>query len=143
MKEKSKRTLLKIILVIFTISLLTSCKTAKTTETLQASRVRSEIKKETEQTEKDNSNIYAHIDSLIVEEYEPEKIENTQKKKSTSIHKDRFTKPKRTIKVYGINNHQQISRQSSAIVKEQAKVDSTASQKQMQKETVFLVHSLV
>lgn len=91
--------------MIFTISLLTSCKTRQTIETLQENSVKQQEQTEYKQATKDSSETYTYIDSVVVEEYTPaeitkgQELNNHSASNGTNISK---SEQKRTIKVYGI-----------------------------------------
>ena len=112
--------------MIFTISLLTSCRTARTTENNQKSKEKTEQVKEAYQNEDNKTNLITQIDSIVIEEHnhncdtEP-KSDNIQ---SACIqHPHEWTK--RTIKVYGL--HKNVKSNNKIVSKEkiQAKQKGT------------------
>ena len=112
--------------MIFTISLLTSCKTAKMTENTQKSKEKTDQVKEAHQSVDSKTNLITQIDSIIIEEHtnncdtEP-KSDNIQTYCSPNPHE--WTK--RTIKVYGL--HKNVKSNNKIVSKEkiQAKQKGT------------------
>ena len=88
---------------------------------------------EYEQTVKDSSQIYAHIDSIVIEEYCPSDIVNVEeqgigagKELGASI------MVKRKIKVYGLSKQKQDIKHIERTGKENIKTDSITYRKQAQ-----------
>ena len=115
MKEKSKKMILKIISMIFMISLLTCCKTNQSV--IEKSSV---IAKDTmaisQVAAKDSTFLNAKIDSIIIEEYAadnqgsttPSASQHKYGHKVSSCRKGNDTSkgaisPKKKIKIYGAN----------------------------------------
>ena len=102
--------------MIFTISLLTSCRTVRTTEGTQKSKEKSEQLKETHQNEDKKSILNMQADSIIIEEQPNYDIEP----KSVSIQTNDIQNPhgwtKRTIKVYGL--HKNVTSSNKIVSKE-------------------------
>ena len=100
-------------------------------DTEQKDSVKREMAKEYEQTVKDSSRIFAHIDSIVIEEYCPSDIVNveergngTEKKLGAKI------MMKRKIKVYGLSKQKQDIKHIERIGKENMKTDSITYRKQ-------------
>lgn len=107
--------------MIFTISLLISCKTARTTESTQCTNNQSEEHKETHQTEDNKTILNMQADSMIIEET-PSEIDIVSKADNikTSIVKKPLNTYKRTIKIYGI--HQNTRSSNKIVSKEKIQV---------------------
>lgn len=110
-----------------------SCRAQKTISTEQNDSVEREIVQENEQTVKDSSRIYAHIDSIVIEEYCPSNIVNVEelgngagKELGASI------MVKRKIKVYGLSKQKQDIKHIERTGKESIKTDSITYRKQAQ-----------
>ena len=106
--------------MIFTISLLISCKTVRTTEDTQQSKEKSEQVKETHQNEDSKTILNMQADSIVIEEQPNYDIEP----KSVSIQTNDIQNPhgwtKRTIKVYGL--HKNVKSQNTIESKEKTQI---------------------
>ena len=99
--------------MIFTISLLTSCKTVRTTENTQQSKEKSEQVKETHQKEDNKAILNMQADSIIIEENRSEsdnslisdKISLISENSPSSVVKIPHKAGKRTIKIYGLHKN--------------------------------------
>lgn len=88
---------------------------------------------EYEQTVKDSSRIYAHIDSIVVEEYCPSDIMNVEEQgNGAGKELDARNMVKRKIKVYGLNKQKQDIKHIEKTGKENMKTDSITYRKQAQ-----------
>lgn len=88
---------------------------------------------EYEQTVKDSCRIFAHIDSILIEEYCPSDIVNVEEQRN-GAGKELGAKimVKRKIKVYGLSKQKQDIKHIERAGKENMKTDSIAYRKQAQ-----------
>lgn len=88
---------------------------------------------EYEQTVKDSCRIFAHIDSIVVEEYCPSDIVNVDEQ-GNRTGKELGTRimVKRKVKVYGLNKQKQDIKHIERTGKENMKTDSITYRKQAQ-----------
>lgn len=132
-REKYQKMALNAILIAFTTILLMSCRTQKTINTEQKDSVKREIVQEYEQTVKDSSQIFAHIDSIVIEEYCPSDIVNIEEQDNgTGKELGARIMAKRKVKVYGLSKQKQDIRHIERIGKENMKTDSITYRKQAQ-----------
>ena len=110
-----------------------SCRTQKTINTEQKDSVKREMVQEYEQTVKDSCQIFAHIDSIVVEEYCPSDIANVEEQ-GNGAGKELSTKimVKQKIKVYGLSKQKQDIKHIEKAGKENMKTDSITYRKQTQ-----------
>lgn len=88
---------------------------------------------EYELTVKDSSRIYAHIDSIVVEEYCPSDIVNVEEQgNGAGKELGASIMVKRKIKVYGLSKQKQDIKHMERIGKENKKTDSITYRKQAQ-----------
>ena len=107
--------------MIFTISLLISCKTVRTTEDTQQSKEKSEQVKETHQNEDGKTILNMQADSMIIEETPSEiNVDPVADNIKTSIVKKPQNATRRTIKIYGI--HQNAKSSNKIVSKEKIQV---------------------
>ena len=110
-----------------------SCRTQKTINTEQKDSVKKEIVQEYEQTEKDSIRMYAHIDSIIVEEYCPSDIANVEEQgNGAGKEHGASIMVKRKIKVHGLSIQKQDIKHIERTGKENMKTDSITYRKQAQ-----------
>ena len=111
--------------MIFTISLLTSCRTVRTTEdNTQQSKEKSEQVKETHQKEDNKTILNMQADSVIIEENRSEsddslisdKISLISENSPSSVVKIPHKAGKRTIKIYGL--HKNVTSNNQIVSKE-------------------------
>ena len=102
-----------------------SCRTQKTIDTEQKDSVKREMVQEYEQTVKDSCRIFAHIDSIVVEEYCPSDIVNFEEQ-DNGAGKELGARimVKRKVKVYGLSKQKQDIKHIERIGKENMKTDS-------------------
>ena len=88
---------------------------------------------EYEQTVKDSCRIFAHIDSIVIEEYCPSDISNVEEQ-GNGAEKELGAKimVKRKIKVYGLSKQKQDIKHIERAGKENMKTDSITYRKQAQ-----------
>lgn len=110
-----------------------SCRAQKTIDTEQKDTVKREMVQEYEQTVKDSVRMFAHIDSIVFEEYCPSDIVNIEeqgngegKELGASI------MVKRKVKVYGLSKQKQDIKRMERTGKENMKTDSITYRKQAQ-----------
>ena len=113
--------------------LLMSCRTQKTIDTEQKDSVKREMVQEYEQTVKDSCRIFAHIDSIVVEEYYPNDIVNVEEQ-GNGARKELGASimVKRKFKVYGLSKQKQDIKHMERAGKENMKTDSITYRKQAQ-----------
>lgn len=105
--------------MIFTISLLTSCRTTKTTENNEKSVSQSEEQREANKHEDNKTILNMQADSMIIEETPSDiNIDPIGDNIKTSIVKKPMNATKRTIKIYGI--HQNAKSSNKIVSKEKA-----------------------
>lgn len=110
-----------------------SCRTQKTIDTEQKDSVKREMVQEYEQTEKDSIRMYAHIDSIIIEEYCPSDIVNVEEQgNGAGKELGASNVVKRKIKVYGLSKQKQDIKHIERAGKENMKTDSITYRKQAQ-----------
>lgn len=110
-----------------------SCKTQRTINTEQNDTVKRETVKEYEQMVKDSTRRFAHIDSIVIEEYCPSdkasiKEQGNRAGKETGAR----IELKRKVKVYGFSKQEQNIKQIDSSGKENMKTDSITNRKQAQ-----------
>lgn len=110
-----------------------SCRTQKTIDTEQKDSVKREMVQEYEQTVKDSSRIFAHIDSIVIEEYCPSDIVNVEEQ-GNGAGKEHGARVmvKRKVKVYGLSKQKQDIKHIERTGKENMKTDSITYRKQAQ-----------
>lgn len=108
-----------------------SCRTQKTINTEQKDSVKREMVQEYEQTVKDSSKIFAHIDSIVIEEYCPSDIVNIEDN-GTGKELGARIMVKRKVKVYGLSKEKQDIKHIERMGKENMKTDSITYRKQAQ-----------
>lgn len=120
-------------MIAFTTILLMSCRTQKTINTEQKDSVKREMVQEYEQTVKDSCRIFAHIDSIVIEEYCPSDIANVEEQ-GNGAEKELGASiiVKRKIKVYGLSKQKQDIKHIERTGKENIKTDSMTYRKQAQ-----------
>lgn len=107
--------------MIFTISLLTSCRTARTTENNQKSVSQSEEKREANKHEDDKTILNMQADSMIIEETLSDiNVNPIAENIKTSIVKKPMNATWRTIKIYGI--HQNAKSSNKIVSKEKVQI---------------------
>ena len=132
-REKYQKIALNAILIAFTTILLMSCRTQKTINTEQKDSVKREMVQEYEQTVKDSSRIYAHIDSIVIEEYCPSNIVNVEEQgNGAGKELGARTMVKRKVMVYGLSKQKQDIKHIERTGKENMKTDSITYRKQAQ-----------
>ena len=110
-----------------------SCKTQKTINTEQKDSVKREMEQVYEQTVKDSSQMFAHIDSIVVEEYCPSDIVNIEEQDNgTGKELGASVMVKRKVKVYGLSKQKQDIKHIERTGKENMKTDSITYRKQAQ-----------
>lgn len=118
-------------MIAFTTILLMSCRTQKTINTEQKDSVKREMVQEYEQTVKDSNRIFAHIDSIVIEEYCPSDIVNIEDN-GTGKELGARIMVKRKVKVYGLSKQKQDIKHIERTGKENMKTDSITYRKQAQ-----------
>lgn len=108
-----------------------SCRTQKTINTEQKDSVKREMVQEYEQTVKDSSQMFAHIDSIVIEEYCPSDIVNIEDN-GTGKELGAGIMVKRKVKVYGLSKQKQDIKHIEKTGKENMKTDSITYRKQAQ-----------
>lgn len=120
-------------MIAFTTILLMSCRTQKTINTEQKDSVKREMVQEYEQTVKDSCRIFAHIDSIVVEEYCPSNILNVEEQDNGAEKKlGAKIMVKRKVMVYGLSKQKQDIKHIERTGKENMKTDSITYRKQAQ-----------
>lgn len=120
-------------MIAFTTILLMSCRAQKTIDTEQKDSVKREMVQEYEQTVKDSCRIFAHIDSIVVEEYCPSDIVNIEEQgNGTGKELGASIMVKRKVKVYGLSKQKQDIKHIEKAGKENMKTDSITYRKQAQ-----------
>lgn len=120
-------------MIAFTTILLMSCRTQKTINTEQKDSVKREMVQEYEQTVKDSCQIFAHIDSIVVEEYCPSNIVDVEEQgNGAGKELGASNVVKRKIKVYGLSKQKQDIKHIERAGKENMKTDSITYRKQAQ-----------
>ena len=110
-----------------------SCRAQKTIDTEQKNSVKREMIQEYEQTVKDSCRIFAHIDSIVVEEYCPSDIVNVEEQgNGTGKEIGADIMVKRKVKVYGLSKQKQDIKHIERTGKENMKTDSITYRKQAQ-----------
>lgn len=110
-----------------------SCRAQKTISTEQNDTVKREMVQEYEQTVKDSCRIFAHIDSIVIEEYCPsDKASIEEQGKGTGKELVASIMVKRKIKVYGLSKQKQDIKHIEKVGKENMKTDSITYRKQAQ-----------
>ena len=110
-----------------------SCRTQKTISTEQKDSVKREMVQEYEHTEKDSILMYAHIDSIVIEEYCPSNIVNVEEQgNGAGKELGASIMVKRKIKVYGLSKQRQDIKHIERAGKENIKTDSITYRKQTQ-----------
>lgn len=110
-----------------------SCRAQKTIDTEQKDSVKREMVQEYEQTVKDSCRIFAHIDSIVVEEYCPSDIVNIEEQgNGTGKELGASIMVKRKVKVYGLSKQKQDIKHIEKAGKENMKTDSITYRKQAQ-----------
>lgn len=110
-----------------------SCRTQKTTNTEQNDTVKREMVQVYEQTVKDSSRIYAHIDSIVIEEYRPSDIANVEEQGNGAGKEfGASIMVKRKVKVYGLSKQKQDIKHIERTGKENMKTDSITYREQAQ-----------
>lgn len=110
-----------------------SCRAQKTISTEQNDTVKREMMQEYEQTVKDSCRIFAHIDSIVVEEYCPSDIVNVEEQgNGTGKELGASIMVKRKIKVYGLSKQKQDIKHIERTGKENIKTDSITYREQAQ-----------
>lgn len=110
-----------------------SCRTQKTIDTEQKDSVKREMVQEYEQTVKDSSQMFAHIDSIVIEEYCPSDKASIEEQGNGAGNElgDR-NMMKRKVKVYGLSIQKQDIKHIERAGKENMKTDSITCRKQTQ-----------
>lgn len=110
-----------------------SCKTQRTINTEQNDTVKREMVKEYEQMVKDSTRRFAHIDSIMIEEYCPSDKASI-KGQGNGAGKETGARIvlKRKVKVYGLSKQEQNIKQIESSGKEDMKTDSITYRKQAQ-----------
>lgn len=120
-------------MIAFTTILLMSCRAQKTIDTEQKDSVKREMVQEYEQTVKDSCRIFAHIDSIVVEEYCPSDIVNVEEQgNGTGKELGASIMVKRKVKVYGLSKQKQDIKHIERAGKENMKTDSITYREQAQ-----------
>lgn len=89
---------------------------------------------EYEQTVKDSSQMFAHIDSIVIEEYCPSDIVNIEEQDNrTGKELGARIMVKRKVKVYGLSKQKQDIKHMERAGRENMKTDSITYRKQAQK----------
>lgn len=102
-----------------------SCRTQKTINTEQKDSVKGEMVQEYEQTVKDSCQMFAHIDSIVIEEYCPSDIVNVKEQGNGAGKKlGARVMVKRKVKVYGLSKQKQAIKHIERTGKENMKTDS-------------------
>ena len=110
-----------------------SCRALKTIDTEQKDSEKREIVQEYEQTVKDSCRIFAHIDSIVVEEYCPSSIVNVEEQgNGTGKELGASIMVKRKVKVYGLSKQKQDIKHMERTGKENMKTDNITYRKQAQ-----------
>lgn len=110
-----------------------SCRAQKTISTEQNDTVKREMVQEYEQTVKDSCRIFAHIDSIVIEEYYPSDIVNVEEQdKGTGKEPGARFMVKRKIKGYGLSKQEQDIKHIERAGRENMKTDSITYRKQAQ-----------
>ena len=110
-----------------------SCRAQKTIDTEQKDSVKREMVQEYEQTVKDSCQIFAHIDSIVIEEYCPSDIVNIEEQgNGTGKEFGSRIMVKRKVRVYGLNKQKQDIKHIERTGKENMKTDSITYGKQAQ-----------
>lgn len=110
-----------------------SCRAQKTISTEQNDTVKSEMVQEYEQTVKDSSRMFAHIDSIVIEEYCPSDIVNVEEQDNGAGKElGASIMVKRKVKVYGLSKQKQDIKHIERAGKENMKTDSMTYRKQTQ-----------
>lgn len=110
-----------------------SCRAQKTIDTEQKDSVKREMVQEYEQTVKDSCRIFAHIDSIVVEEYCPSDIVNVEEQgNGTGKELGASIMVKRKVKVYGLSKQKQDIKHIERAGKENMKTDSITYREQAQ-----------
>ena len=110
-----------------------SCRTQRTINTEQNDTVKRETVKEYEQMVKDSTKRFAHIDSIVIEEYCPNSKANVEEQ-GNGAGKETGARIvlKRKVKVYGFSKQEQNIKQIESLGKENMKTDSITNRKQAQ-----------
>ena len=120
-------------MIAFTTILLISCSAQKTINTEQKDSVKREMVQEYEQTVKDSCRIFAHIDSIVIEEYCPSDIVNVEEQgNGAGKELGASIMVKRKIKVYGLSKQKQDIKHIERAGKVNVKTDSITYRKQTQ-----------
>ena len=120
-------------MIAFTTILLMSCRAQKTIDTEQKDSVKREMVQEYEQTVKDSCRIFAHIDSIVIEEYCPSDIVNIEEQDNGAGKElGASIMVKRKVKVYGLSKQKQDIKHIERTGKENMKTDSITYRKQAQ-----------
>ena len=110
-----------------------SCRAQKTIDTEQKDSVKREMVQEYEQTVKDSSQIFAHIDSIVIEEYCPSDKTNIEEQGNGAGNElGARIMVKRKVKVYGLSKQKQDIKHMEKEGKENMKTDSITYRKQTQ-----------
>ena len=132
-KVKYQKIALNAILIAFTTILLMSCRAQKTIDTEQKDSVKREMVEEYEQTVKDSCRIFAHIDSIVIEEYCPSDIVNVEEQGNGTGNKlGARNMMKRKVMVYGLSKQKQDIKHIERACKENMKTDSITYRKEAQ-----------
>ncbi len=110
-----------------------SCRTQRTINTEQKDSVKREMVQEYEQTVRDSRQIFAHIDSIVIEEYCPSDIVDIEEQGNGAGNElGARNMMKRKVMVYGLSKQKQDIKHIERIGKENMKTDSIAYRKQAQ-----------
>lgn len=132
-REQYQKIALNAILIAFTTILLMSCRTQKTINTEQKDSVKREMVQEYEQTVRDSSQMFAHIDSIVIEEYCPSDIVNIEEQGNGAGNElGARNMMKRKVMVYGLSKQKQDIKHIERAGKENMKTDSITYRKQAQ-----------
>lgn len=121
--------------MIFTISLLISCKTARTTESTQRNKETSEQVSETHQNEDNKAILNMQADSIVIVEHtQNNDIEPFSEKSQTSKIRNPNEWTKRTIKVYGLHknvkSHKTMESKEKVQIKKKGTIKTSAKTKE-------------
>lgn len=110
-----------------------SCRAQKTINTEQKDSVKREMVQVYEQTVKDSCRIFAHIDSIVIEEYCPSDIVNIEEQGNGAGNElGARNMMKRKVMVYGLSKQKQDIKHIERTGKENMKTDSITYRKQAQ-----------
>ena len=110
-----------------------SCRAQKTINTEQKDSVKREMVEEYEQTVRDSSLMFAHIDSIVIEEYCPSDIVNIEEQGNGAGNElGARNMMKRKVMVYGLSKQKQDIKHIERAGKENMKTDSITYREQAQ-----------